>query len=131
MDPRDEIFIFIDIEKCQEKGIRFFFPTPPPQPLASPTHLLTKGDEYGFISADLFAHVERLKTKKELIWGSEDLLMRKTVPYFAPGDQERKYRKTLLKFPEWNFNGFVDLRYVRQRPAAEAIEEAREVIETA
>lgn len=109
------------------KGIRFFTPTPPPQPLAKPTHLVTKGNDYGFIPADLFVEADRVQTKKTLLWGDPDPLMKQVI---SPEEQEKhRNRTTFLPSLAQNLTGFVDFPLLH-KPHPETVEEAKVLLTT-
>ncbi|KAF9482531.1 hypothetical protein BDN70DRAFT_874876 [Pholiota conissans] len=127
MSSLDEVLVFVDIEAAMKAGLRFFIPTPPPQPNAKPIHLVTAGNEYGYIPPDLFAEVDRVQTKKTLLWGDEDPAMQKAI-LLSPEDLEKHQNPaTYLRPLDRNITGFVHFP-ITQRPPAWTIEEAKAVL---
>ena len=109
--------------------MHFFTPTPPPQPLAPPSHLYTKGDEYGYIPPSFFITVDRVLTKKQLIWGNPDPIMREALPLLTKKEEEDQ-RQTFLREPRFNINGAIKLPRQYTPPHPRTIAEAKKIVTT-
>ncbi|KJA27957.1 hypothetical protein HYPSUDRAFT_74440 [Hypholoma sublateritium FD-334 SS-4] len=129
LKPRDHLFIFIDIEKCQQYGMHFFTPAPPPQPLAPPSHLYTKGDEYGYIPPSFFIAADRVLTKKQLIWGDPDPILQEARPLLTKKEEEDQ-RRTFLKELKFNASGVNRFPREYKRPHPRTLEEAKNIVTT-
>lgn len=101
LEDNHEVFIFLNLSKCMEAGLRFFSPTPTAQKWTSGTPLITKGDSTGYILPSLFSRVEFVSTKKNVLWGdSKPINHQGWVGFdewdFTPDGQ----RKTYLQSPK-------------------------------
>lgn len=109
--------------------MHFFTPTPPPQPLAAPSHLYTKGDEYGYIPPSFFIAADRVLTKKQLIWGDPDPILREAQPLLTKKEEEDQ-RRTFLKELKFNVSGVNRFPRQHKRPHPRTLDEAKKIVTT-
>ncbi|KAF8966271.1 hypothetical protein BDZ97DRAFT_1917660 [Flammula alnicola] len=133
LQDQNQVFIFLDVPRCLESGIRFFTPLPTPQPLAKPTHLLTKGNDWGYIPSRLFAQVDMVQAKKTLLWGDPQPISQ--VPYILQPEDAYRHgeRRTLLQTLGRDLHGFADFAKMQDKEStmvdSQTMEEAKAVLE--